>query len=201
MSLYDTLGVSNTATETEIKKAWRKKSSEAHPDKEGGSEALMTEVNKAYEILSDATKRARYDKDGSTVEPYSLEAQAMENLAAMLKAIIEQGHTSILTALNQLLDQNVLNISSQIGTLKSNVAKYDKKRGKVKVKKGINLVDSLIDAQISSMNSNITTLEKHLEILRYASAMIEDWEEDLDSNSYGHQLLMRPFFNNFGGQG
>lgn len=62
---YQTLGVSKTATKDEIKKAFRKKAHEFHPDKQGGDEAKFKEANEAYQVLSDDQKRAQYDRFGS----------------------------------------------------------------------------------------------------------------------------------------
>jgi len=61
--LYETLGVAKSADVKEIKKAYRKLAVKHHPDK-GGDEAKFKEVSAAYEILSDADKRAKYDKFG-----------------------------------------------------------------------------------------------------------------------------------------
>jgi chaperone protein DnaJ len=63
---YEVLGVSKTASEDEIKKAFRKAAVKYHPDKEGGDEAKFKEVNEAYEILKDKQKRQRYDQFGHT---------------------------------------------------------------------------------------------------------------------------------------
>jgi molecular chaperone DnaJ len=60
MNHYDILGVSNTATPEEIKKAYRKLSMEHHPDK-GGDENKFKEISAAYSILSNAEKRQEYD--------------------------------------------------------------------------------------------------------------------------------------------
>lgn len=60
---YDVLGVSKTATEDEIKKAFRKLARKHHPDA-GGSEEKFKEINEAYEILSDKKKREQYDQYG-----------------------------------------------------------------------------------------------------------------------------------------
>jgi len=61
--LYQTLGVEKNADAKEIKKAYRKLAVKHHPDK-GGDEAKFKEISAAYEILSDADKRAKYDKFG-----------------------------------------------------------------------------------------------------------------------------------------
>ena len=61
---YEVLGVSKTASEDEIKKAFRKGAVKYHPDKEGGDEAKFKEINEAYEVLKDQQKRQRYDQFG-----------------------------------------------------------------------------------------------------------------------------------------
>lgn len=61
---YAILGVGKTASEDEIKKAFRKKAHELHPDKGGDAEAFK-KVNEAYQVLSDKQKRAQYDAYGS----------------------------------------------------------------------------------------------------------------------------------------
>lgn len=61
---YEVLGVGKAASADEIKKAFRKKAIEYHPDKEGGNEDKFKEVNEAYEVLKDDAKRKRYDQFG-----------------------------------------------------------------------------------------------------------------------------------------
>ena len=57
---YNTLGVNKSSTQDEIKKAFRKKAVEHHPDK-GGNEATFKKINEAYNTLSDNNKRHMYD--------------------------------------------------------------------------------------------------------------------------------------------
>ncbi len=61
---YEVLGIGKDASADEIKKAFRKKAIEYHPDKEGGDEAKFKEVNEAYEVLKDPAKKQRYDQFG-----------------------------------------------------------------------------------------------------------------------------------------
>lgn len=61
---YEVLGVGKTASDDEIKKAFRKLAVKYHPDKEGGDEAKFKEINEAYEVLKDKQKRQRYDQFG-----------------------------------------------------------------------------------------------------------------------------------------
>lgn len=61
---YKTLGVSRTASQDEIKKAFRKQARQHHPDA-GGDEAKFKQVNEAYEVLSDEKKRQMYDQYGT----------------------------------------------------------------------------------------------------------------------------------------
>jgi molecular chaperone DnaJ len=61
---YTILGVDKSASQDEIKKAFRKLAHKYHPDKEGGDEEKFKEINGAYQILSDSGKRAQYDQFG-----------------------------------------------------------------------------------------------------------------------------------------
>ncbi|MDQ6928676.1 MAG: molecular chaperone DnaJ [Actinomycetota bacterium] len=59
---YKVLGVSETATETEIRRAYRKLAKQHHPDANPGSEDRFKEISAAYDVLSDVEKRTSYDE-------------------------------------------------------------------------------------------------------------------------------------------
>merc|ERR1711924_97132 len=60
---YNILGVDKDASESEIKKAYRKLAMKHHPDK-GGDPDLFKEMTEAHTVLSDPEKRKRYDRGG-----------------------------------------------------------------------------------------------------------------------------------------
>jgi len=63
MDYYEILGVTKSASQDEIKKAFHKLAHKYHPDK-GGDEKKFKEINEAYQVLSDQNKRAQYDQYG-----------------------------------------------------------------------------------------------------------------------------------------
>jgi molecular chaperone DnaJ len=63
---YSILGIQKSASDEEVKKAYRKLAHEYHPDRPGGNEQKFKEINEAYQILSDKTKRIQYDRFGTT---------------------------------------------------------------------------------------------------------------------------------------
>lgn len=70
---YDILGVNRTASEDEIKKAYRKKAKQYHPDANPNNptaESKFKEANEAYEVLKDSDKRSMYDRFGENWKNY-----------------------------------------------------------------------------------------------------------------------------------
>src|ERR1700752_4155654 len=70
---YATLGVAKSATDKELKQAFRKLARKFHPDVNPGdknAESRFKEINEAYEVLGDAAKRKKYDELGANWRMY-----------------------------------------------------------------------------------------------------------------------------------
>lgn len=98
-SLYDTLEISENASQEEIKKAYRKLARKYHPDinKDSGAEEKFKEINAAYEVLSDENKKAQYDRFGDAMfggqnfHDFSRSQGSGANIDDILSSIFGQG--------------------------------------------------------------------------------------------------------------
>lgn len=76
---YNLLGVPRTATQEDIKKAYRKLAHQYHPDKQGGDDIKFKEINEAYQVLSDPKKRSNYDNFGYAYNEGGFQSGGYEN--------------------------------------------------------------------------------------------------------------------------
>ena len=87
---YEILGVGRTATADKIKQAYRAKAKEHHSDK-GGDDAVMREVNSAYECLSDPEARWEYDEGGCDPKVLGKRARIQMIAAKVFVMFVERG--------------------------------------------------------------------------------------------------------------
>lgn len=153
MSLYDTLGVTPDADADTIKKAFRKKAKETHPDHnpEADPEAFKA-VNEAYAVLSVPERRKDYDETGSSQEKPAIEAEAQGFVLQALAQVLDTPHGDCVTNATVILQ-------GKFAEHRRNMERVDQiekdllaKRAKATVKDGQpNLIHMVIDQRLAPL--------------------------------------------------
>lgn len=148
MNHYDTLGVTPDATPDEIKQARRRAAQKAHPDKEGGSDAQMAAINRAYEVLSNPETRAHYDQTGK--DPGTPSDPVMTTLAELFEMAIEGCDGDVLAYCDRKITSALRELDTREDAAKGSIRKLSKKRDRVRAKgDGENLYTALIDRKLA----------------------------------------------------
>jgi len=176
MSHYETLGVKPDATPEEIKSAYRRASSKAHPDK-GGNTELMAAVNQANDVLSDAARRQRYDETGNDAPERTMEQRAMDQLVRFFELVLEMDGNLVQLVRQQMKEGESVAID-EVRRLRKKVAKLSKRRDKIKVKSGENLVHMLIDRQVAAANRDIAVYEEALAVGAVSLKLLDAYESE-----------------------
>jgi curved DNA-binding protein CbpA len=178
MTHYETLGVPPDASPEDIKRAFRRKASQHHPDREGGDAQKMAAVNRAWLVLQDPDKRKRYDETGEDADEPPVEAQARDLLASMFAAVIDKAEDSFAKLVGQLLDHERREVQQKRAAAEKNRTRLERRRKKIKVKEGENIVHHLIDAKLAEIERGIAAGEKVLQVIAAATCMLEAYEDE-----------------------
>lgn len=171
---YETLGVARDASPEDIKAAYRRASSAAHPDREGGSTEKQQAVNMAYEVLSDPKRRASYDQGGDGAVD-NIQDQAREMFVNLLKQAMG-GSGSWLDAVSVTLTQQRNHLQIAHANSLSLSAKLTVRIGKIRAKNGDNLVESLIAEELKRLDSQATNIERGLRVVEETTRILANYE-------------------------
>ena len=134
---YDTLGLASTATPKEIKAAWRRLSAKYHPDREGGSDEAMQEINAAYDVLSDLQRRALYDQLGFDPDVKKLNEAAAALVADTFGHLLgEPGDFDLVVRARSILRQGRTAKSVEESRLRAAAHALERKRDRVRLRQG-----------------------------------------------------------------
>lgn len=188
MSHYETLGLQPGASADEIKLAYRRRSSKAHPDL-GGSDSEMAAVNAAYEVLGDAERRAEYDRTGRDEKPGAVEQEARGALMQLFKAALDNGGDVLVDA-NTMLDEFRRRLMLAQHDAQTKRQRLVKRSGKIRARKGENLVQMLIDNQIQEIDQALPNMERGLKVNDLAREMLCNYEQSQEQQADGMQQLL-----------
>lgn len=177
---YDTLGVPKDASADDIKKAYRKKASKAHPDRHDDKEAAgreMAKINQAYDCLGDQARRARYDQTGSddTTDPRDYAVKMV--MTIFMQLLREDADRNIPGLARSRLRDRQEEMRSNVTRMEAQRDKLVKKRDRVKTKGGArNLFQQLIDSELAMAAHAIATQKTEIERIGTALQLLEDYE-------------------------
>lgn len=173
--LYKTLRIKKTASNSDIKSAYRSRAGETHPDK-GGNTKEFSEVSLAYKILSDAKRRLIYDTTGSYQENTEnlINVKAMELLTQSFLDLINSNDNILTIDIFRVIHQNLSAYKQQNNTTilkqQARLSLLEKVRAKIKFSKAkeTDFLFTALEEQIKCCNLNILLGEENIQIIELA---------------------------------
>lgn len=186
---YEALGVDRDAAPEEIKAAFRRGAQRVHPDKEGGSAEKFYPIRKAYEVLSDRERRARYDRTGADDEQSldSTRAEAMGALAGLFLQAVEAldvDHVDLVGAVRaaiakqeQALEQSVRQFAGKIGKLERALIRLVRKG------RGRDTVGEMLRREIDKGRDNLRSADRERERIEIMRSILAQYAYQADASS------------------
>lgn len=194
-TLYDLLGVSETATPEEIKKAYREKAKMVHPDT-GGSRANPEKFGalvRAYDVLSDAQRRARYDETGIEDESTTSDnkhAIVLQEIQGAVLNIIKQlvaqnlpvSRADVIGLADQAFAQNIQRIKGQRDDHVRELTQFQDAQERFRCKKGDeqNLLKRMMGVQIAACQQTLDRIDADVVKFETAREMLKDYSFEVE---------------------
>lgn len=177
--LYETLGVSPDATPDQIKKAYRKRALECHPDRGGGDEAAFKALEAAYGVLSDSEKRACYDRGDSPDDIERFAAEVQEALLHTFRSVLKSNYSGDLIDGAVRINNEVIFQSNMIVAANEQSKRHWMKRLKRIVKKtdGANIAKLVIEAELHSIEAEIVKANRGIAIANSVLQLLADYQD------------------------
>jgi DnaJ-class molecular chaperone len=176
---YETLGVARDAKPEEIKKAYRKRAKNAHPDRNGGADAAMSAINVAYEILMDPKRRLNYDRTGTDGNYQDIQAQARGNLAGRFVAWLnnEAKTQGMIEEIRFGLEQEIGQLSEGKKVLARIVKQSRGKLARLKFKgKGVDPLRIMLEYHLTGLEKQSEQAQDKLDVLTAMRTLLEEYE-------------------------
>lgn len=184
---YAVLDVEPDADAETIKRAYRRKAQQCHPDREDGDAELFHRVQMAYELLSDPARRAAYDETGDAGKT-STDQIAFQRLAGLISQVLEAttapfsllAGTTPLAECRRFVKRDVIEKTEgeiaknarAIGNLNAQRARLPKRRKKT----GHNLFESVLEGKIQQLANENHQLKGELAIGKRMEELLEGYE-------------------------
>lgn len=188
--LYDTLGVDLPASADEIKAAYRAKAKQHHPDK-GGDADRFGEIQKAYDVLSDPDRRARYDATGATdtSDPAArIEAMAREQVGALVLRILQSNDPGMfrkdwIADAKASVGRDRHRFQAEKRDLEAKAQLVEKLVGRFKAKGTHNIPRDVLSHVKREVARSLEQIEEKLKVADRIEELLKDYEFERDPPS------------------
>lgn len=176
-NLYDVLGVDKTATQSEIKKAFRDKAKKVHTDK-GGEKEEMQELNKAYAVLKIESKREHYDRTGEDTDTpfdkkfHAFIQQVFVNVIINNERNIES--SDLIKNFKNYIDDLITQNDDARAQLSKEIKKIEQVILRLKSKKD-NVISIVLQQNIDVQKNNFNQLQDANVFLKEAHTHLKDY--------------------------
>lgn len=178
---YGTLGIPPDATAKEIKRAYRKRAQESHPDRDGGDEETFHAIAKAYNVLADPHARKRYDETGEDEQKGpSLQEMAASSLEGLFDTLITNEVFK-----GNFVEQVTAEVNSGITGAKAEHlratrihARIDKLSGRIR-SIGDNVFQNAINKKLKAIEVALENLEQQQQVLDIMRSMLDGYTDEV----------------------
>jgi len=174
--LYKILKVRRTASKASIKKAYRRQAGVTHPDRNSGEDAKFKEVQLAWEVLSDDSRRAKYDATGEIDEKKADQGlnEVVQVATAVLADVIAKASDMMDLRQHDLLNQMRVTLSQGLDVLRGRKGPLEKKKvqlegliGRFSTDDGEdNVLEGTIKFQIGQIVGQVKSIDDESDSLR-----------------------------------
>lgn len=176
--LYDELGVPRDATPEDIKRAYKRKAREHHPDR-GGDNDQMARVNQAYAVLADPRKRDRYDKTGDGSPEVPVAERARNLLYAIMSEALTKCDTKVdvIESLRQHLRGEQMRIKAEVQRVRQRQERLEKHKARLH---DDGLFERLFDARSKEHALQTGQMRDQLELISVALQQLKSCSYDAE---------------------
>ena len=187
-TLYQDLRIKKTATEKQIKSAYRKLAKEFHPDKNGDKtsqelqamESVFKRINDAYEILSDPAKRKIYDETGEEEDKdFNINVAFNEFLSKCIHQMSDMQFLfdSVLTPINNECVQHINKNTIQIAKNNQLIDRIVNLQSTVKAPKNINVLSDMLYSKADELLKHNKDLSEDNEMYKKFIILLTNYQE------------------------
>lgn len=192
--LYESLGVDKGASKEAIKKAYRRKAQKCHPDKkkDGNSDEFL-QIQKAYAVLSDDSRRANYDATGEDGGVQDIRSVALNAVAQLILGMMDGAdidHINIVEQARQNVYGQRQNDNGQISKMQAAIGKREKALKRLKHKgKSPNVVVQMVTIEIDKLKRQIENVKAKNDVYEEMLSVLKDYS--YETNKQNPQSFVR----------